>query len=184
MPQNLTGTDAFTDPVPCIDDGDPASGANFALDGQALANRTTWLKNRIAAHEQFAEFAITGTALAMDAKFTMTESIDPSASYSVTSTTDIEVPAAGYYEITVAMGIQVSGSGDPGQGGVQLFKGAVSQVIVEVWRYAATDDQMQLHITKLVQVTTPASERISLKAYSATDTTAYTNAFLSIKRLS
>ena len=45
MPNDITDSPVFTDPIQTVADSDAASGANFALAPQGLANRTRHLKN-------------------------------------------------------------------------------------------------------------------------------------------
>jgi hypothetical protein len=47
MPQNITDVNAFTSPVTSVADGDGATGANFLLAPQALANRTYYLQQQL-----------------------------------------------------------------------------------------------------------------------------------------
>jgi hypothetical protein len=45
MPNNITDVITYTSPIQTVADGDAASGANFALAPQGLANRNAFLKN-------------------------------------------------------------------------------------------------------------------------------------------
>jgi hypothetical protein len=47
MPVNITDVSSFTAPIQAPADGDAATGANFDLGIQGLANRTLWLKTQL-----------------------------------------------------------------------------------------------------------------------------------------
>lgn len=117
MPVNITDAPIYQATIQTVADGDAASGANFALAPQGLADRTAYLKAhvddaeaaitaleldagaRLDALEMLAQYRMSGSSVSAGNKFTL--SLWAASGTFVLSSNSVQVPAAGIYLVTV-----------------------------------------------------------------------------------
>jgi len=119
MSKALVESNEFTASVVVPEDGDPRTAASVEMPFQALANRTTNLKERVDMLDAFAAYRITASGQPPFANATLTE-IAQSGGFSNTTNT-ITVPAKpGLYLATLSVSCTFDGAEGPHYLGLNL----------------------------------------------------------------
>jgi hypothetical protein len=129
----------FEADVTAPDDGDPRNAASLRPALQKLANRTRNSKNRLDILEQTASFDVSGAAIALGSKATLTELVDPKAAYSV-SGNEVVLPAVGKYAVSYYAELTCTDTSNPCVISLGLKKngGATDVVEAKSFRFTGT----------------------------------------------
>ena len=182
MPVNITDAPIYQATIQTVADGDSASGANFALAPQGLADRTAYLKAhiddaeaaiaalesdveaRLDALEMSAQYRMSGASVAAGNKFTLAL-WSASGSFALSSNS-VQVPEAGVYLVTVdataildssadfAIGLYIGGTKATGR----RLTGPSSGTIYRPYA----------QLSHRVAISTPASEQIDVRVVETT----------------
>jgi hypothetical protein len=170
MGTNITDVDVFTDPIVAPADGDPGSGATFQISPQGLANRTRNHKNRLdaidllfTARQQHYQEDLDGTATTAGSNMPLNNTgIISDGAFSKTGET-IQVPAAGTYAVTITASMTTTATGNPQLMSMTLKRGATTEETQSQHRQTASaSSYVPFALSCLVEITTPASERLSV----------------------
>jgi hypothetical protein len=147
---------------------DTAVTAGLA-DITALQGDVTTLQTDVGALQDSrhcAMYSIGGSGLADDAICTLTESIDSNSSYALSSN-EVQVPEAGYYLITARSQVAHSSTTNPPVAfGINVLVGGSLGGRASGVRWSATPaENIEPATSFLRQITTPASEKISVTAH-------------------
>jgi hypothetical protein len=139
MSKVLTETSTFPSTVTVPEDGDSRNAASVETPFQALANRTRKLNDRLDVIEQAASFDISGAAIALGSKATLTELQDPKSAYSVSSNR-VVLPAVGKYAINYYAELTCTDTTNPCAISLELRNNTDASVVVEAktFRFTAT----------------------------------------------
>lgn len=162
MSTNLTDVDEFTSPVVAPEDNELAN-AESLIDGlQPLANRTRNLKNRLDTIAT-ASFEVDGSDLTPLSKLTLAAAQAFGSSFTLSSN-EVQVPNAGIYDVRAELMLVIPVSGslfliEIHVGSSKLNTGAVGT--------SADGEIRSLAFSSLVEITDPATQKISLRVASA-----------------
>lgn len=167
MPKTLVDVDSFDIDVSIPTDGDSRNSASVESAFQKLVNRSRNSKNRLDNHEQYACYAISGT-VANGAQLTLTER-DKNGSF-VLASNQVQVPAAGTYEVSVTSICSGTDTTNPVALGLVLNKGTnIEQA--KNYRFSATAAQLvQASVVSTVVIADPATEKLLLLSSISTAT--------------
>jgi hypothetical protein len=208
MPQVLTEVDEFFASITVPTAGDLRTAAGIELPFQKLTNRTRNLVNRIAALESgiaalesgiaalesalpsllaltdSAGFRVSGTGT-NGQQVTLAPDYDTNGNF-VLAADQIIVPAAGRYLVWLAAHMSGSDATDPLELRSSLRMGTLSSFAARAWRFsAATAHVVNGFVLADLEVTTPATDYISVVAATTAGTTTFaTTSQLHIRRLS
>ena len=182
MPVNITDAPIYQAVIQTVADGDAASGANFALAPQGLADRTAYLKEhiddaenaielleadveaRLDALEMSAQYRMSGASVSAGNKFTL--SLWSASGTFVLSSNSVQVPEAGVYLVTVdataildssadyAIGLYIGGNKATGR----RLTGPGSGTLYRPYA----------HLSHRVVIGTPASEQVDVRVVETT----------------
>lgn len=126
-------------------------------------------------------YAVSGSAVADGSKFTLAQT-HAGSGYSLSSD-EVQVPAAGKYLVGLTINATHSSASNPSTLIATVVKGAATQTDAQDTRYSTTTSQ-ELQGTSLIvlDVATPASEKLSVKNASGSNVTVVTGT-LSIARM-
>lgn len=164
----LTETSTFTATVTAPDDGDSITGASVTTGLQSLANRTKYLNDTATAAAlvagSVAMYSLSGTGVADGDALTLAETYDINGNYTLSGNT-VTVPAAGYYLVSVCGKFTSTDASADEHYGFNLKKADLADIWVAGGRFSATvSDFINLSVSRIFQVTVPASEAISVTA--------------------
>ncbi len=190
MSTELTPVDTYHTTTTAPADGDPANGATFQAGLQDLADNALYLKNIVdGLHLHGAQFDIAGSSIATDGLFTVVGTA-PTVGYLTYiegATNQIEVPESGLYEITLSGDFRNSSDATAGattQVAIRKNGVTVNQGVFTNYRVlATTGSAVGISGTVLVEITTPASERITVANPMADLGGVAVDARLTIKRI-
>jgi hypothetical protein len=165
MSKNLTDTDVFTDPVQAIQNTEPLNEANLSDIGvQHLANRTRFLKTR---QDACAQYFVTASAVANGVTLTLAADL-VSGSFTLASN-QVQVPTAGKYLVIVEFyDMTSSDTANPKELKVQLQAGGALIEAIATRFSATAGHRVSASISFFVNITTPASQKVTLVNTSGT----------------
>ncbi len=160
MPTNVVDSDVWTTTLQVPNDvTEVANQASLLLFVQGLANRTTYLKNRLGSS---ARYTPSGAGVATGAKFTLALVERSDTGYSLASD-EVQVPAAGWYRISVSALVANSDLTNPLAICARLKVGATTVLDAFGMRFTGSaGDPAACSGSVDVQITTPSTQKITL----------------------
>jgi hypothetical protein len=176
---------------------DKATDSQYFLAIQNLISgyveaRLSAVESLVASLRTFAEFNISsaGIGLAAGAKFSLTEALDisPTGGFSVVGGTDIEVPEAGRYLVSLSGGFDVTSTGPsdpfPKEAAIELRTGTL-QILIAALRVEVqgAGDRLLMVIDQVVNITNPSLSGARICAVAATQGLHAVDARIHVRRL-
>lgn len=180
------GTYTPTDPI--VINGDGLQTSVVPATGNAVTNKT--YVDGLIAKSHGAQFGLSGSAVTIGSKLTVTGTGPTvgSSGYTEAATNEIQVPEAGLYLISVS---GVFACGDTAL--ITLLTARVKKGATTVGdacgvRFSSGGgggtDPALIHSTMMAQITTPASERITVENQSGGTLTALSSCWITLTRIS